>query len=175
MMESESRRDIIMRMIQKEEQPVSASELARRLGVSRQIIVGDVALLRARGHDIIATARGYIIPESAGSGRFIGKLACCHSAENIRDELYIIVDMGGKIIDVIVEHDLYGEMSGQLNLDTREDVDAFIQRARDSGARMLSELTEGVHLHTISCVDAVCYDKIRKALAARSFLHLERD
>ena len=44
--------------------PVAAGELARELGVSRQVIVQDVALLRAEGLEIVATNRGYVLPET---------------------------------------------------------------------------------------------------------------
>ena len=59
MVEGTTRRKEILRQLQLSEKPVSASRFARDLGVSRQIIVGDVALLRAAGEDIIATSRGY--------------------------------------------------------------------------------------------------------------------
>ena len=39
--------------------PLSGAALAKELGVSRQIIVQDIALLRANGHDIVVNHRVY--------------------------------------------------------------------------------------------------------------------
>ena len=60
-MRAEERRQAIRELLQNSKQPVSASVLAARFAVSRQIIVGDIALLRAAGADISATPRGYVI------------------------------------------------------------------------------------------------------------------
>lgn len=173
-MDAGQRREEVKRLIQQAGQPVSASRLARRLSVSRQVIVGDVALLRAMGSDIIATARGYIIPDTGRTGRYIGKLVCNHSAADTKDELYTIVDLGGKVMDVIVEHHLYGELSGQLNLSSHKDVDAFLIQAQQSGVHLLSELTGGVHLHTVSCRDAGTFADIKAVLDGRGFLYSEK-
>jgi len=72
-MEANLRREHILDMIRQNNMPVSASLLAKTLNVSRQVIVGDIALLRAQGIKIIATARGYMIPEFKETSRYIGK------------------------------------------------------------------------------------------------------
>lgn len=128
--------------------PVSATALARQFGVSRQIIVGDIALLRAGGCNITATPRGYVI---VASGGITVQLAVCHSAAETRDELYAMVDCGCTVQDVIVEHPVYGQLTAPLQLSSRYDVDQFIRSMASSDARPLSALTEGIHLHTLSC------------------------
>lgn len=128
--------------------PVSATALARQFGVSRQIIVGDIALLRAGGCNITATPRGYVI---VASGGITVQLAVCHSGEATRDELYAMVDCGCTVQDVIVEHPVYGQLTAPLQLSSRYDVDQFIRSMASSDARPLSALTEGIHLHTLSC------------------------
>ena len=41
-------------------------------------------------------------------------VAVKHTDEQMRDELYCIVDAGAKVLDVIVEHELYGQISVDL-------------------------------------------------------------
>lgn len=170
-MDAEKRREIIWRQLKDKKEPVSATKLATSLGVSRQIIVGDIALLRATGRDIIATARGYMVPLAIPGGRYVGKVACQHSLEDTAVELMTIVALGGQILDVVVEHYLYGEITGQLNITTLADVESFLQKVRNNEARLLSELTGGVHLHTISCRDKNAFDVIVNMLACRSMLY----
>jgi len=164
------RRDTILEAINQSSAPVSASALAKRLNVSRQVIVGDIALLRAQGHEIIATARGYIIPEFRELNQYVGKIACYHSAKNTKDELYTIVDLGAAVVNVIVEHELYGEITGQLNIKSRDDVNIFIDRVKSSEIKLLSELKSGIHLHTIACRDIAHFEQVYHALDAAGFL-----
>lgn len=171
-MEAQKRRTAILIQLQKQQKPVSASVLAGQFGVSRQVIVGDIALLRAQGEDILATARGYTLP-SAAAGRYLGKIACLHSLEDTEAELLTIVNLGGTVQDVIVEHNLYGEITGQLGIESAQDARAFAGRICRSDTRLLSELTGGIHLHTISCRNIIAFESIRLALAQQGFLYNE--
>ena len=142
--------------------PVSASVLAARFSVSRQIIVGDIALLRAGGLDIAATPRGYLLPRpTPGLTR---QLACVHRPEDMGRELELMVDNGCTVLDVIVEHPVYGQLTGPLQLSSRYDVAQFVDRCRQSDALPLSNLTEGIHLHTISCPDETAFQRVQTAL-----------
>ena len=172
-MDASLRRNTIVEIVNQENVPVSASFLARRLNVSRQVIVGDIALLRAQGHEIIATARGYMVPEWRESNQYIGKIACCHRPENTADELNIIVNQEAVVVNVIVEHELYGEITGQLNLKTHEDIDLFISRVQSSEIKLLSELTMGIHLHTIACCDKRHFEQVCQALDKAGYLYLD--
>jgi len=170
-MSADLRRKKILKSIHNHHQPISASALAKELRVSRQVIVGDVALLRAEGHDIIATARGYIIPKDNEKHHYAGKIVCQHTPENTRDELYKIVESGAVVLNVIVEHTLYGELTGALNLSNQQEVDAFLRKARSTKTKLLSELTMGVHTHTIACTDEAHFSQVKKVLKDCGYLY----
>ena len=137
-------------------------------------MVGDVALLRAAGTQIDATPRGYQLhPAARGC---TGILACVHStADQMREELYTVVDQGGVVVDVAVENPLYGELRGNLNLASRYDVDHFIQQASDTPECLLSRMTGGVHLHTLSCPTEEAFHRIEAALDAKGLLYKKEE
>ena len=170
-MDAEVRRKGIVTTVSQSEAPVSAAVLAKEFEVSRQVIVGDVALLRAQGQDIIATARGYVLQKSSETHQFLGKIACHHTPENAQSELYTIVDLDAKVIDVVVEHEVYGEITGSLNLTSRADVDTFLSKLNSRSIKLLSELTMGTHLHTIACRDKKHFDKVVQALELGGYLY----
>lgn len=157
-MQAAQRRQAIFKILQQEKQPVSATSLAAQFSVSRQVIVGDIALLRAAGAEISATPRGYVIQQSPVG--LIRQVACRHDAAGMEAELNAMVDHGCVVLDVIVEHPIYGQLTGPLQLSSRYDVQQFIQRS----PHPLSALTEGIHLHTLSCPDTAAFDRVCKAL-----------
>ena len=146
------RREALRRMIEAADGPVTAAALAKRLGVSRQQIVGDVALLRAERHGILSTPRGYVSVDTQPKG-LSRRVVCRHSGGEMEAELNAMVDCGCTVEDVIVDHPVYGQLSGILRISNREDVRHFLRRCRMSNARPLCELTEGIHLHTLTCAD----------------------
>lgn len=161
-MQADQRRQAIRDILQQSHQPISATALAARFSVSRQIIVGDIALLRAAGADISATPRGYVIlPAATG---LIRQVACRHTPEGMAPELNAIVDQGCTVLDVIVEHPIYGQITGPLQLSSRYDVAQFIARCAQFDAQPLSNLTEGIHLHTLSCPDEAAFHRVRQVL-----------
>lgn len=162
------RKEKIIEEIKKSDKPISASTLAKKLGVSRQIIVGDVALIRASGTNIIATPRGYILYSKQQNQTYT--IAVNHSQEQMADELYTIVDLGGCAIDVIVDHPVYGQLTGKLHLSSRYDVDQFIKKVNNNQAKPLSQLTDGLHLHTIQCPNEDTYQRIVSALDEKGYL-----
>ena len=172
-MNAMDRRNKLAELLRSTDTPVSASALAAELSVSRQIIVGDVALLRAAGLAISATPRGYLL-DSGSSGEdgfgFTGVLACRHTPEQLRDELYTVVDFGGTLIDVTVEHSLYGQLSGPLDVGSRYEADLFCQRVADETSQPLSLLTGGIHLHRIGCRDEATFRLIKEALDKKGYL-----
>lgn len=167
------RRNTILSLLAESKQPISASALAQHCGVTRQVIVGDIALLRAGGSNISATARGYIL-EQAGNG-LLHRLACHHSAADTAAELNTIVDCGCTAVDVSVEHPVYGEITGTLGLSSRYDVEQFLQRMNCAEALPLSSLTEGVHLHTVLCPDEERFARLCEKLAAQGFIFSDKD
>ncbi len=167
-MDASERREQIRQKLSAATGPISATTLAQQLGVSRQIIVGDVALLRAAGAEISATPRGYIIHhEDTG---LIKTVACRHSGEEMEAELNAMVDLGCTVLDVIVDHPIYGQLTGPLHLSNRYDVQQFILRNRELSAHPLSLLTEGIHLHTLSCGNEETYQRVLTALRQQGIL-----
>ena len=157
-MNAEARRQAVLEVLRQSTQPISASSLASRFSVSRQIIVGDVALLRAAGEDISATPRGYVIlPENAG---LVRQIVCRHDAAGMEAELNASVDKGCTVLDVIVEHPIYGQLTGPLQLSSRYDVAQFLARCTSP----LSALTEGIHLHTVSYPNEEAFQRMQSAL-----------
>lgn len=172
-MDAKQRRKLIVELLQKEDAPLSASSLAARLSVSRQVIVGDVALLRAVGQAISATPRGYVLdpPESPDTAfGYVGIVACCHTQEQLRQELYTVVDLGGTLIDVIIEHPIYGQITGPLNVGSRYDADQICQALRKDASLPLSSLTGGTHLHRIGCRDRESFQRIKESLYRYGYL-----
>lgn len=136
---AQARRQAVAQALEEAVGPVSAAALAERFSVSRQIIVGDVALLRAGGTDILATPRGYLL---GGRGGGVERtVACVHAPEEMERELNAIVDAGGEVVDVIVEHPVYGQLTGLLGVRSRYDVAEFVRRVEEHGARPLSGRT----------------------------------
>jgi len=167
-MTANSRRQMIYDILATSSAPVSAGTLASQLDVSRQVIVGDVALLRASGTSVSATPRGYVLErESAGLLRTI---ACVHTLDNMENELNIIVDNGCEAVDVIVEHPVYGQMKGELRLSSRYDVSCFAKKLHETSAPPLSALTNGIHLHTIRCPDEAAFDRVCSELEKQGIL-----
>ena len=167
-MQAEARRQAILEHLRQSSRPVSAGFLAERFSVSRQAVVGDVALLRAAGADISATPRGYVILKPAQG--LVRQIACRHDAAGMEAELCAMVDQGCSVLDVIVDHPVYGQLTGPLQLSSRYDVGQFITRCAQSDARPLSDLTGGVHLHTLSCPDEAAFRRVQGALGALGVL-----
>lgn len=166
---AEKRRRRIVEYLQQHGAPIRGGELAERLRVSRQCLVQDVAILRAGGNQIVATPQGYRLPEKS-SVLHRAVLACRHPAERTQEELEILVDHGVKVLDVIVEHPVYGELRGSLALESRADVKDFLDKVGASRASLLSSLTGGVHLHTVEASRPETILRAKARLRARGFL-----
>ena len=167
-MTAEERRGEILHALEQAETPVSAA-LAKQLHVSRQAIVGDVAMLRALNSPIAATPRGYVLLQSESRGQTY-TIACRHGRDLLPQELYAVVDNGGGLIDVIVDHAVYGQLTGKLHIFSRYDADEFVRKLSQSESTPLSALTNGIHLHTISCPSRECFERICAALRALGVL-----
>lgn len=169
-METEKRRLALQSLLREATGPVTGTDLAQRFGVSRQVIVQDIAILRAAGELVLATPQGYMLPKEERNTALRAVAACCHSREEIEEEIGIVVDHGGKVLDVIVEHPVYGEMRGNLMIANRRDLALFLEQLGKTAASPLSALTGGVHLHTIEAPDAVVLKEILDALRQKGFL-----
>ena len=168
-MNAEQRRTKIIQLLQQADGPLSGSALAKLLGISRQIVVQDMALLRAKtGLEIISTYQGYVLLKK--------KLPCTrvfkvrHGTERTQEELQEIVDLSGKVEDVFVYHRVYGVVRGQLNITSRRDVKEFMERLADSSSAPLMLITDDFHYHTVTAEDEKTLDQIEARLKELEFL-----
>ena len=168
-MKAEERRRAIAKTLTAEH-PVSATALAGQFSVSRQIIVGDIALLRAAGLDIVATPRGYKLGETTGLLRAV---ACVHSAQETETELLAMVDNGCTVLDVAVDHPLYGQIRADLIINNRLDVAEFVDRMNRYNAQPLKVLTGDYHYHTVTAESEKNLDFIEQELRKKGYLKEE--
>lgn len=166
-MNGNERRNEIINILRGADRPVSGSFLAKRLGVSRQAVVQDMALLRAQGWHIVSEARGYVmVHEQAAKRVFKVK----HTPRQAEDEMNMIVDCGGKIIDVFVYHRVYGVIRAPLNVSSRLDVKKYMEDISSGKSSPLADVTSGYHYHTVSARSEEELDIIQNELEKMGFL-----
>lgn len=122
MMSGKERREEILQRITNSKTPVSGAALAKSCEVSRQVIVQDIALIRAAGYD------------------------------------------------VIVRHEVYGELRAELNISSRNKVALFMEEIRQGKSRPLKNITSGEHFHTVSADSAQTLDLIEEELRKKDYL-----
>lgn len=150
-MHGEERRELLLETLRAAKKPLTGKELGEMTNVSRQVIVGDITLLKAKDEPIIATSQGYLYMHTSTSPEKIEKtLVCQHTPEQTEEELNILVDHGLTVKDVRVEHPVYGDLRASIMVSNRQEVKAFIRRVTEANAVYLSNLSEGgVHMHTV--------------------------
>ncbi|MDR5659104.1 transcription repressor NadR [Serpentinicella sp. ANB-PHB4] len=169
-MNSQQRRNCVLEKLQKTEEPIKGNHLAKELKVSRQVIVQDIALLRAQGQNIMATPLGYIIPKE-NILKLRKTLVSQHRTyDEMKEELQIMIDYGAKVLDVVVEHPVYGELKGILDISHKQDLEGFMNGINEHNAEPLSTLTEGVHIHTIEIDNEENFEKMKLALYKKGYL-----
>ncbi len=168
--ERQERQHLILSILKSQDQPVRGDDLARQLRVTRQVVVHEVALLRAAGTPIRSTPRGYVLERTGRLSHRQTVIAVRHTPSQTAQELYTLVDHGLVVDNVIVEHPLYGELRGALQLRSRLDVDDFLAQLAAGRATLLSTLTDGYHLHTVSYSRV---DSLTKAIEALRRLSIE--
>ena len=149
-MTGKQRREEIIHILSKQEQPYSGTLLAKQLQVSRQVVVQDIALLRAENRQILSTNKGYILLAENETTRVF---KVHHTNEQAREEMNLIVDLGGKIDDVFVYHRVYGLLKAPLNIKSRRDVENYLHEIEWGYSSLLMNVTAGYHYHTISSED----------------------
>ena len=169
MIGSEERRDRLKKRLTESGRPVTGTDLAAENNVSRQVIVQDMAVLRAAGCDIQAGPRGYrILGPEIDEPRMV--VAVRHMPGQTEEELTLLVDAGVEVLDVIVEHEIYGELRGSLHIAGRDDVKRFLERIKQSHQSLLSQITDGVHLHTITARSRERLERAAAVLREHGFL-----
>lgn len=171
MLSGEERRTEIIRILEESVKPVSGTKLAARLDVSRQVIVQDIALLRAVNKNILATNKGYVIFREKCPYEKKRRTVCvCHSDEEILDEFYCVIDFGAKLLDCTVEHEIYGQISVELDIESKEDAVKFADQLRNTRNKSLNILTGGIHYHTIEAGSGRILDAVERALDEAGYL-----
>lgn len=170
------RRRKIVEMMRGASAPLSGTAIGKATGVSRQVVVQDIALLRTEGYPVTATARGYVLDEPTSCIRLF-KL--CHTNEQTEDELTTVVDLGGCVMDVMVNHRIYGEVAAPLNIKNRRDVQNFMRDLKSGKSTPLMNITSGYHFHHISAESEEVLGEIADALQQKGyvaeFLPYEKD
>lgn len=170
-MDGEQRRQEILQILQNNKQPISGTELAKQMGVSRQIIVQDIALLRAINKNILSTNKGYILFfEIQENGKCKRSMKVRHEESEILDELFTIVDLGGRVLDVVVEHPIYGQIMVDLIINSRTDAEKFMCQVKENRIKPLNDLTKGIHYHTIVADSEDALEAIEEKLMEKGYL-----
>lgn len=161
------RRTTIVEQIQNSKTPVSGTALAKQCDVSRQVIVQDIALIRAAGYDIISTNRGYILNAPHTLSRVF---KVHHTDEQLEEELYSIVDLGGCVANVMVHHRVYGHMEAELGINSRRKAMAFIDDIKNGKSSPLKNITSNYHYHRVEADSEETLDMIEEMLKEKKFL-----
>ena len=167
---TKDRKESLIQLLKEAHKPLNGQSLAEHFHVTRQIIVQDIALLRANGAPILSTNRGYIYKENK-TNPFVHKLfKVKHKEEDMEQELLAIVDNGGRVQNILIDHPVYGEIETLLKLSCRRDVEHFLNQANSSNFRPLSELTDGVHYHLVEAENKQDLHYIEEALDKLGYL-----
>jgi len=168
-MKGNERRKLILEDLKDSNKSLKGSFLAKKYNVSRQVIVQDIALLRAKGAQIISTSEGYLIYDNNNNKKKRVFLVM-HKNEEIEDELNLIVDLGGTVTNVFVSHDMYGEIRADMMIDSRRAVKQFVKKISDKEIVPLMNLTKGEHYHTVEAQSEKILDLIEKELEEKGYL-----
>ena len=166
-MNGEERRTKIIELLKSSKTPLSGTSLAGQLGVSRQVIVQDMALLRANSHAIVSTNQGYVLSEAATFSRVFKVI---HTDEQVEEELSLIVDCGGRVDDVFVSHKIYDIVKAPMNIRSRLDIRRFMDNLASGKSSLLKNVTGGYHYHTVSAESEEILDYILQELDNKGFL-----
>ncbi len=167
MMNAENRRKEIALTLAVKQKPVSGHELAEQFKVSRQIIVQDIALLKAMGYDIVSTHNGYVLQKSPLAERVFKTY---HTKEQTEDELNAIVELGGTVVDEFVWHKVYGKIEAKLNIFSKYHVKQFMDGVRSGKSTELMDITGGYHYHTVRADSEKTLERIADRLGGMGFM-----
>ena len=166
-MKAKERRKEIVAILMSGSEPVSGSELSDKLSVSRPIIVQDIAVLRAEGYEILSLHTGYVMKKSPLVER-VFKVR--HTSEQTMDELSLIVENGGIVVDVFVWHRAYGKIAAPLNISSIKAIERFMEDIKSGKSSELMHITDGYHYHTVRAETEVILNEIESALLDKKYL-----
>lgn len=170
-MTGEARRAQILQLLRDQDSPLSGTLLANEFHVSRQVIVQDIALMRAERHDILSTNRGYLYRrEDRDSSMPKRVFFVRHSNEQVLEEFLTVTELGGNVLDVVVEHELYGQIRVDLMIENDRDAREFYEKLIHSKDNPLKALTDDCHYHTVAAPSEKLLDLIEQELDHKGFL-----
>lgn len=170
-MTGENRRMEILQMLKQQGQPLSGTALAKHFGVSRQVIVQDIALMRAENHRILSTHKGYLCRSEEHENTQPKRVFHVrHDTDRVMDEFLIVLELGGKVLDVAVEHELYGQIRVDLLIESAQDARDFVTRLASCKDNPLKVLTDDCHYHTVSAPSEKLLDIIQRELEEKGFI-----
>lgn len=161
------RRKRLVALMREAGQPLSGTKLGQATGVSRQVVVQDIALLRTEGYAVVSTARGYLLEQETQAKRLFKVF---HTDAQVEDELTVIVDTGGTVLDVMVNHRVYGKMTAPLRIANRRDVKMFVNDLKTGKSAPLLNVTAGYHFHHVGADSEEILDEIADALHRKGYL-----
>ena len=165
------RRATILQMLKSQDTPLSGTALAKEFGVSRQVIVQDIALIRADSHGILSTNKGYLFRADSGETRQPKRVFFVkHTTDQVLDEFLTVTELGGTVLDVAVEHDLYGQIRVDLLIETPQDARDFMDRLLHCRDNPLKVLTDDCHTHTVAAPSEKLLDIIEGELREKGYL-----
>lgn len=168
-LEGKERREAILTVLTNSMEVITGTSIAKQFGVSRQVIVQDIALLRAQGVQIISTSEGYLVyhvKKDTIKRAFMVK----HDILDIEDELNTMVDLGGNVLNVVITHPVYGEISVDMMIGSRRSVKKFMEKLLEHNFVPLMHLTGGAHLHIVEAENDEILDEIEKELDKKGYL-----
>lgn len=170
-MTGDERRSKILLKLQETDTPLSGTALAKEFHVSRQVIVQDIALMRAENHGILSTNKGYLLrSEKTENTQPKRVFFVKHSSNQVLDEFQTVIELGGKILDVAVEHEIYGQIRVDLLIETAADAAEFCEKLQNCRDNPLNVLTDNCHYHTVAAPSEKLLDLIEKELRAKNML-----
>ena len=170
-MNGEARRERIKQMLLEARQPLTGTALAGALHVSRQVIVQDIALMRAEQTPILSTNKGYLLaPDALRAAQPKRVFFVRHTTDRVLEEFMTVIDLGGRILDVAVEHEIYGQIRVDLLIETAQDARSFTEKLSACRDNPLKVLTDDCHYHTIAAPSEKLLDLIEAELRRKGFL-----
>lgn len=164
---TEERRNRILELLESSSEPLSGTVIADRFGISRQVVVTDIAILRSTNPNIMATSKGYIMLR-ADKCRRVYKVK--HTDDQTEDELLSIVNLGGRLMDIYVDHRIYGTIRKPLDISSKRDVDHFMHDMLTGVSSPLKNITDGYHFHTVEARSESILDEIERMLEEKGYL-----
>ena len=161
----------MVQLLKTSDSPLSGTALAKQLQVSRQVIVQDIALMRAENHAIVSTNKGYLYRSAAAENTWPKRVFFVrHSTEQGLEEVLTGIELGGQILDVSVEHELYGPIRADLLIENRADAEDFVRRLAACRDNPLKVLTDDCHFHTVTAPSEKLLDLMEAELRAKGYL-----